>query len=254
MVELGLILSTGRTGTQFFEDYLTKTSEQTLCLHEPKPSRKFKFFSNKYLQNRIDAEKICHHFTKDRKEVLSNYEIHHYIESNNFLFGCVNALNTCYENIKILHIIRHPEKYINSHLNHGFWKSYKKVFAKHVKYWLEDLDIDNEKKNDPVYVLISRWKYVNNQIATYKNSNKYQLIRFEDVFSKNSKVAVKQLNEIRRFFELPEIDVSENLNWLNSPKNISRNIQNKYIIKDEHKYFMQQYLKDYLIQYDYTIS
>ncbi len=84
MVKLGLILSTGRTGTQFFKDYLTKTSENTLCLHEPKPSRKLKLYSNKYLQAKIGEEKICDYFNRNRKEILSNTDLENYIESNKY--------------------------------------------------------------------------------------------------------------------------------------------------------------------------
>lgn len=122
---LAFILSTGRTGTQFFESYLTETSPY-LCLHEPKPSRRFKFMSNMLLDKKIKPETICKQFTKHRQTMFEQAGEQMYVESNNFFFGCIPAINTCFEDVKVLHIIRHPESYVKSHLNHGFWTGHKK--------------------------------------------------------------------------------------------------------------------------------
>jgi hypothetical protein len=52
------ILSTGRTGTQFFEDYINQTTDNAVCKHEPKPSRRFKFLSNLYMNDKISDKTI----------------------------------------------------------------------------------------------------------------------------------------------------------------------------------------------------
>ena len=128
MIEkVGFILSTGRTGTQFFEEFLSANFKNTLCLQEPKPSRRFKFYSNLLSQNKISENFVSKQYLKLRKKILNTNNLKLYVESNNFIFGCINAFRDNISNIYILHLIRHPEKYIISHLNHGFWGGYKKL-------------------------------------------------------------------------------------------------------------------------------
>jgi len=229
------ILSTGRTGTQFFEDYINGTSENTMCLHEPKPSRRFKFLSNMYLQKKVHPKTICYIFKQSRKKIGKRAGGNNYVESSNFIFGCIPALNTCMDDIKVLHIIRDPYTYVVSHLNKGFWRGHKKFFAKHVRYWVEGLDMDRRSKNDPVKVLLERWVYVNRQIESYAESNHYLVVRFEDLFSKDQNTSLPALNNIRDFLELQPLEGSENEKWLTKRKNISKRKDNKYLLTDEHK-------------------
>ncbi len=254
MAELGFILSTGRTGTKFFEDYINETFHRSLCLHEPRPSRKYKFYSNRYLQHKMQARSVCKKFIRDRKDMLENPELDLYVESSNFIFGCIGALNTCIPGTGVVHIVRHPEKYIYSHLNHGFWKGIKKFTAMHARYWLENLHLEGKEKNDPVIILIRRWKYVNELIGSYERSNRYLCIRFEDLFSGERHEACEQLNRFRNFFRQHPLAGEENTAWLNSPKNISRKEQTKYRITPDHKAYMRDCLTGLLSKYKYEVS
>lgn len=218
------ILSTGRTGTQFFEDYINQTTNKAICKHEPKPSRRFKFLSNLYLNQKISDRTVIDIYNFSRKSLFKTLDNTIYIESNNFIFGCIPALNQHYPNIKIIHIVRHPVSYIESHLNHGFWKGHKKFFAKHVPYWLEKMDVDT--KNEPVKLLGARWKYVNEQIESYKETNDYLMVRFENIFSKDQEKASEKLNMIRTFIGIKRLTTEENSNWLAKPKNSSKEEKN----------------------------
>jgi len=221
MKDITLILSTGRTGTQFFETYLSETSENTVCLHEPKPSRRFKFYSNKYLDGQPIEKKINNLFFNTRPKFIQSFSNNvRYVESNNFLFGCVPALNLHQENIKVIHIVRDPLTYVQSHINHGFWIGYKKWFAKNT-IWLENLE--TKKSNDPVLILLDRWQYVNRIISKYQKTNPYLLIRFEDLFINQEKTGSNLLNEIREFIGIDCLTEEENLRWLSRPKNQSKN-------------------------------
>jgi hypothetical protein len=214
------ILSTGRTGTRFFEAYVNQTSGEAVCKHEPRPSRRFKFLSNLYLNKKIGDRRIIRIYLWSRKRLFREAGDRTYIESSNFMFGCIPALNAHFEKIRIIHIVRDPVTYVKSHLNHGFWKGHKRFFAKHVPYWLEKLEV--EERSDPVQLLAARWNLVNRQIRTYAGTNPYLLVRFEELFSKELKAASAKLNEIREFCGLAPLEEKVNIDWLSQPKNVSR--------------------------------
>jgi hypothetical protein len=213
------VLSTGRTGTQFFEDYINGTSETAYCRHEPRPSRRFKFLSNMYLNDRVSSTFVSRTYARSRRRLFRQNPGKTYIESSNFMFGCIPALNERYEDIRVLHIVRHPLGYVKSHLNKGFWRGHKKLFAKYVPYWLENLG--TERPKDPIEVLWARWNYVNRQIQSYADSNPYLLVRFEDLFSGDLETSASLLNQIRQFCGLEALEIKENMEWLSHPKNRS---------------------------------
>lgn len=214
------ILSTGRTGTQFFEEYINRTSEKACCLHEPKPSRRFKFLSNMLLAGKASDERIVRAYLSARKRLSTKIGDRQYIESSNFMFGCIPALNHHFDNIGVIHIIRHPVTYVRSHLNHGFWKGHKRFFAKHVPYWIEK--VDPAYRRDPVDLLAARWNLVNRQVASYKKSNRYLRITFEDLFSPDPFTSVYQLDRVREFCDLEPLEPEVSWEWINRPKNVSR--------------------------------
>jgi hypothetical protein len=217
------ILSTGRTGTQFFEDYLNETSQQALCRHEPVPSRRFKFLSNLYLNQKIGTSPVIRIYRWSRRSIFRKLGSRIYIESSNFMFGCIPALNQAYEDIRILHIVRHPVTYVRSHLGHGFWKGHKRFFSRHVPFWMERVDAGDP--SDPLVLLAERWNYVNLQILSYAETNPYLMVKFESLFSKDMKEASSVLNEIREFFGIEPVSEAKNSEWLQQPKNISRKKQ-----------------------------
>lgn len=220
MVSPAFILSTGRTGTKFFEEYLNQTSHETLCKHEPRPSRRFKFLSNLYLNQQASNSRIIKTYLYSRRSIFKKKGIKVYIESSNFIFGCIPSLNEWYDDIRIIHIVRHPVGYVKSHLNHGFWRGHKRFFARYVPYWLEKMEVS--KKAGPIELLSARWNFVNRQINSYSNTNKYMLVKFEDLFSSEPHVASDKLNDIRQFIGLQSLEKAENKRWLEKPKNYSK--------------------------------
>lgn len=241
-------MSTGRTGTQFFEEYFNNTTDSAICKHEPKPSRRFKFLSNLYLSNKISDDFIISIYNSSRKTLFRtiNFEEKIYIESSNFIFGCIPAINKFYNNIKIIHIVRHPITYIESHLNHGFWKGHKKYFAKYVPYWLEK--IDAKKTSNPVLILMERWRFVNKQIKLYCNTNDYLLVKFEDLFNNKKQIGAVILNDIRDFCGLEKIDDDFNVEWLSTPKNKS---ESKFLLSESDKEQILEILQHDITEYYY---
>lgn len=251
-MNLGFILSTGRTGTQFFESYISETSS-SLCLHEPKPSRRFKFLSNAYLNNQVKSQWICRAFKYSRNKIIRKLgPEQNYIESNNFAFGCIKALNQCYSDIKILHIIRNPLDYVQSHLNHGFWVGHKRFFAQYIPFWLESVDPKKYYRNDPLALLLLRWIYVNKVIFSYKEDNIYLRVRFEDVFNDKMENRLNKINEIRLFFNLEEINKEKNLEVLSKRRNFSKRVI-KFELKPEHYRILNE-AGDLIRKFDYEFD
>jgi hypothetical protein len=212
------ILSTGRTGTTFFEDYFNHTSD-ALCRHEPWPSRRFKFLSNLYLNQKVSARYVGRVYRNSRRRIFRSLHGRPYIESSNFIFGCMNPIGQLFGELKIVHLVRHPVDYVSSHLGKGFWKGHKRFFARHVPYWLEKLDL--EDRSDPIEILAARWNYVNRRIDSYADSHPCLRVRFEELFSEDPLLADRTLNQVREFCGLAPLDPSENARWLSDPKNVS---------------------------------
>ncbi|MEJ2051804.1 MAG: hypothetical protein P8Y60_18590, partial [Calditrichota bacterium] len=87
---LTLILSTGRTGTKFLEEYINHTFVFGFCVHEPKPSRIFKLLSNLRDQKIISDRFIANYYVRRREQYLSLEK--QYIESNPFMFNCAQSI------------------------------------------------------------------------------------------------------------------------------------------------------------------
>jgi hypothetical protein len=216
------LLSTGRTGTQFFEDYFNQTSS-ALCRHEPWPSRRFKFLSNLYLNRKVSSGRVGKIYQNSRKKLFRSLEGRTYIESSNFLFGCMAPLSEVFRELKVIHLVRHPVSYVSSHLGKGFWRGHKRFFARRVPYWLETMRV--EDRSDPIQLLAARWDYVNRQIGSYAADYPYLRIRFEDLFSENIEASSGTLNTIREFCGLVPLETEENVRWLRHPKNAARHKQ-----------------------------
>lgn len=226
-----------------------------LCLHEPSPSRIFKIYSNLYINNKIHSDTIINTFIKSRKRIIGTKNIQTYVESNNFIFGCIPALNKHFSNISIIHIARHPLTYIESHLNHGFWKGKKKLVAKHVPYWLENLTTPSQYRNDPIILLAERWRYVNERIASYASSNPYLFVKFEDLFCKNNQeYRYNGINTMRSFLQCKPISDKENASYVSHPSNTSRVSKgHPFNIKEGHILYLKENMHDMLANYGYTL-
>lgn len=253
-IPVTFILSTGRTGTQFFAKYLTQSCSDVLCLHEPHPTRRFKWYSNFYLTKRLSSGFIARQFIKTRAKILNSFEGREYVESNNMIFGCIKPVASEMEKVKVIHIIRHPLTYIQSHLNKGFWNGIKGFTARNIPGWVEFFDKDIRKSNDPVMILAARWIYVNSVIQNYREDFPYLCFRFEDLFLKPEEKSLESLNEIREFIGCDKLTDTENLKWLARPSNQSKtNISEKWPIETRHIEFLKRQGNDLLKKYGYEL-
>lgn len=253
-IPVTFILSTGRTGTQFFAKYLTQTCNDVLCLHEPHPTRRFKWYSNFYLTKRLSAPFVASQFVKTRRKILRSFEGREYVESNNMIFGCIPPVSSEMETLKVIHIIRHPLTYIQSHLNKGFWNGIKGFTARNIPGWVEFFDKEIRKSNDPVMILAARWIYVNRVIRDYREEFPYLCFRFEDLFLKPEEKSLESLNKIREFIGCNRMNDSENLEWLAKPSNQSKtNLAEKWPVQQKHLDYLKSEGNDLLMEYGYDL-
>jgi hypothetical protein len=202
--KLSLILSTGRTGTNFYEYFINNYSKDAFCMHEPKPSRRFKIIGNLPPIFAQIRENGVNNFLKTRKHYFEKYD--NYIESNNFLFALAEDIASMTERkVSVLHIFRDPQSYVYSHLQHGFWLGRKKFAAIMLPYWLENWPIAISEMRHPVEILLKRWYFVNKKILEYEHSNNilYLRVPFENLFEfdgQNFRRSLKFLNVGQIFF------------------------------------------------------
>jgi hypothetical protein len=248
-VEMTLILSTARTGTKFFETYINRTCEDMLCAHEPRPSRRFKFLSNLFLQGKLGENPVWRAYRHARESLWNSLGGRRYVESNNFLFGCVPALRSHIPGLQLVHIVRHPVDYAISHLRHGFWSGLKGFTARHVPYWLEALDLRGSARDDPAQVLAARWNYVNRTIGGY--GGRYLLLRFEDIFKSAPEMQCASLSRLRAFLECPEIPEALELRLLDHKVNPSSRERGEVYLDNCQKALIEESCSSLMEEYGY---
>jgi len=255
-IPVTFILSTGRTGTQFFSRYLTQTCPDVLCLHEPKPTRRFKWYSNFYLSRKLSGSFIANQYLTTRKRVFKNLEGKSYVESSNMIFGCIEPVSSVVEPVQVIHLVRHPLEYIKSHLNKGFWNGIKGFTARNIPGWLEFMGKDIAKSKDPVLILAARWVYVNQVIGQYENKFPYMSVLFEDLFANTDAAQASEvLNKIRAFVGCKEQSHEFNQKWLGQPANQSKtSISENWRIENKHAEYLLNNGSDLLHKYQYQIS
>src|SRR5947209_3172171 len=101
------IVSTGRTGTQFFESFFNSNFSDVLCLHEPAPDG-FDIGIRKVREKPI-AEEIVRYLRSSRAGVLSKVKKRHakfYVESNPFFSLLIPELRKAFPTARFLWIVR----------------------------------------------------------------------------------------------------------------------------------------------------
>lgn len=189
-----LLLSTGRTGTQFFARLINKFFPEIYAVHASPYSTVINVLCNAYSAKLCPRVLIKWVWKLFKEKEISNCGSHTYIDSNNHLYQFPQLYGQLYPNLRILHIVRDPRDYIKSHLNwaKGRKKSYVANFI--IPFWQPNGFLMGE------YTLIRWlrlsqlqrfawiWCYKNNEIEKIESIGvPYCRIRFEDVFNKFDK-------------------------------------------------------------------
>mgnify|MGYP001407728596 CR=1 FL=1 len=129
----------------------------------------------------IKAQEIIN---KDKKiKFFKTHNAYSSIDSYNFS----NKLNS----IAAIYIVRDPRNVITSFARHN-----SKEIEDTLELLINDLTIGNEKNEPEVYM--GSWNFNYNSWKVYNSSNKYFLVKYEDLVNDTKKVFIQTLNFINK--------------------------------------------------------
>lgn len=222
------IISSGRTGTEFFGRNLNRLNDRIYSIHEPDRLSIEKRRSNELfrklknigfynllvkkslgtsgtrnlslhnIQKEIKLSKIIKWLYKDRKFInFKNYKF--YFEANWQLFGLIPELLEI-PNTKIIIIIRDPRDWVRSWMNKGSWYDNKDLMTKFNFLGFKRITPKNVGVNNKYWKHYNRfrklcwvWNYMNNKFYEYHQDSIHdiRLFFFEDIFIKNNQDKIR---------------------------------------------------------------
>lgn len=207
------VVSTGRTGTKFFETFFNAIDNHTFAVHEPQPDF-FDLGIEKYRAKKPSRE-IQQYIFQKRDPYIRNLcaqRIKRYVECNPFLSLVLPETKAVFKKAKFIIITRAPKTYVKSALNKsplddGAFYFYGK---KDKRIRLSALDFENDAYRE-AWDSFSRME----KIAWYWNKCNLLLldfmqqhpkdclhIRFEDIFSKDSTTRLKSIKGMLDFLDI----------------------------------------------------
>ena len=186
------IVSTGRTGTQFFESFFNSNFPDVLCLHEPAPDG-FDIGIRKIREKTIVAD-IVRHLHSSRAPILSRLKRRHakfYVESNPFFSLLIPELRRAFPAARFLWIVRNPTAYVVSAYNKSPVGDNKMFFYAEndhrARITAMDFPDDPWRKDWPGFDRFQKicwyWNKCNEILARdFGNRDDFLLLKFEDLF------------------------------------------------------------------------
>lgn len=224
------VVSTGRTGTKFFESFFNIIDEKTFAVHEPRPDF-FDLGMNKLRKGW--APKQVEDYIKARRGAYlrqhSENRIKRYVECNPFLPVLLNEIKGVFKKSKFIIVTRGPKSYVKSALNKSSGDDGKNyAYAendKRKRLQPSDFPSDPYRKYWSKFSRIEKfswyWNKCNMILMSFYNQNKSVClsIKFEELFSENRDCRKKIVMEIIDFLEISvDFDKMEQLIDLLSKK------------------------------------
>ncbi|MFC2126069.1 sulfotransferase, partial [Bacteroidota bacterium] len=208
--EIYFIISTGRTGTNFFESFLNNASKDVYCVHEPQPDL-FNISNNK-LRHKQNKRVISEQLRKARASVLVDFlnsSKTKYIESNPFAAFLVEDLKMLFPTAKFIIIYRDIDTYLLSAMN-------KSPLNNNINNFYADsdgrkrigaCDFSKDPHNDQWNELRRSqkiawfWNKCNQYLLEFesKNQDKVMSLKFEDFFTKESELQKCSMKKVLHF-------------------------------------------------------
>lgn len=183
-----LILSSGRTGTQFLARYFDANFEGVTALHEPPPARLLRFASHAHMRGAISDDRLRALLAWKRKRFDDRIAGDLYIESNPFLSGFAGVIGDVYTATMVIHVVRDPRDHARSSINHGTGSGWKGLANRFVPYWYPDVRRILALDHAPSWVerAAGVWKIVNTRLCdAAAGYSDYHLLRYEEIFDES---------------------------------------------------------------------
>ncbi len=167
------VVSTGRTGTDFFTALFNEMVDNAWSLHEPSPAFRARSYE---LVGRKHSLYEKYYFSLPRKWRHRKREEDWYVETNYHLFAAIPLIRDAFTNQRIIHIIRDGRKVVTSWLN-----KYRYITNNHITPFHIHGDSARDKWQswNALQKLSWYWKTVN---ETVEAQNPDFWLSFENIF------------------------------------------------------------------------
>lgn len=204
------VVSTGRTGTKFFETFFNAVDSRTFSVHEPAPDL-FDIGINKYREG-WPISQVEDYIRAHRVRYLRSFSgkrIKRYVECNPFASFLLEEIKKVFPRAKFIIITRKPETYLKSALNKSPFddgKSY--LYGENdgrLRLRPQDFSEKEQKKKWKHFSRMEKiawyWNKCNTMLMDYYDRHEEHClhIKFEEVFSKDKEVRLKSIGRMLDF-------------------------------------------------------
>lgn len=255
---LYFIVSTGRTGTNFFESFLNLASNQVYCIHEPQPD--LFDISIQKVREKLDSaaiKNIIAYYRNAELKKFINSGKQKYIESNPFITFLLEEIQSLYPKAKFLFIYRDIDTYLLSAMNkspidNGVNNFYAESDGRK-RISASDFDEDSHKnkwsKMSRSQKITWYWNKCNRTLMSFEKNNptKTKHISYEAFFSKDETEKRESIKTVLSFFDINFTE--EKLNTLIAQTKVKKNnTKEKYIsslnvLTENEKQFVTEHTK-----------
>ncbi len=183
-----LIVSSGRTGTQFLARYFDGNFDDVVARHEPRPRRSLRLAVNAYAAGDLSRAALCALLQRKRRRHIDPIAAPLYVESNPFLWGAVSVVDEVFDAPRVVHIVRDPREQVRSSLNHGTARGVKGLANRWLPYWSPPVNELPELAGDRDWLARASalWSVVNRRLRDEASACRhYTLLKYEDLFDES---------------------------------------------------------------------
>lgn len=220
---IGIIVSSGRTGTNFLAEYFDKNFDDVTALHEPKPSYALRRYSNAYLSGKISDEKMAAVLQRKRKKLMASIETSTYIESNPYLHGFLPVLDSVWTDPKVIHIVRDPRTYVVSGVNHQDARAFKKLANQLIPNWVPNVKrlLNMSDELTSICFFAGYWRVINESIQhAGQHRKQYKCFHYESLFEEG-------FSELHQISDLFSLDITASKEIVSPKTRINKSVSQK---------------------------
>lgn len=188
MPKTALILSSGRTGTQFLAHYFDANYHDVVALHEPPPARWLRIASHAHMRGTLSDDRLRALLAWKRRHYDDRLAAQLYVESNPFLSGFASVLGDVWEAPIVIHVVRDPRDHARSSLNHGTGSGIKGLANRLIPFWYPDVRRILALDHAPSWIerTAGVWSIANRLLCdAAPRYPQYHLLRYEELFDES---------------------------------------------------------------------
>ncbi len=196
---LRLILSTGRTGTTQFREFLKSARPHLHIAFEPEPSRILYLLANAEASGFLPEGAAARLALTARHKLLDHVSpARTIIEFDSYLSPLICRILPMFESSRIIHMVRHPYTWISSMANFkaASWRKHAVDFVPFTEI-KHPAVMHRWRQLNKIEKLAWSWRYVNEQVLAQEDTaSAYRLIRFEDFTSTDEDLRRQTINQM----------------------------------------------------------